>query len=357
MSSMGRSSLCIFAGERMKKVIIRGILIALIVGLVGGFFAYRWVLSDNVMDTSTGSHTLYIKSNWNYDSLATALYPILTDFTSFDAVAQKMNLPNKIIPGKYEVKDHWGNRNLIAHLRAGKTTEVNVVIIPSLKRYAILGKIAQSIETDSAELVALVNNEAYLKEIGYNAEDWPCLFRANTYRFNWATTAAGVFERFQSESNKFWIAERLQKAANLGLTTKQVIILASIVDAETMMDSELKTIAGVYLNRLQKDWPLQADPTIRFLIKEEGRQRVLNKDLEIESPYNTYINLGLPPGPILLPSNKAIDAVLDAENHDYMFFCAKSDFSGYHVFAKSIRQHNVNAAAYRRELNRRKIME
>ncbi len=340
----------------MKKtiLIILGVLLA--IGGVVAYTGYSWIMVDNVRDTEQGAHTVYVHSNWNYDSLVTELYPLLIDYESFDLVARRMNLPNKVIPGKYVFTDHLSNRQLVSKFRSGQYEEVKVVLNSSLKRYEILGRIASQLETDSVTLANLVNSDDYLKTSGYTHDDWPCLFLANTYNFNWASSATDVSDRFQTESQRFWNNKRTKKAGRLGLDPNEVIILASIVDAETIMDSEMKTIAGVYLNRLEKDWPLQADPTIRYLLPE-GRQRVLNKDLEIVSPYNTYMNTGLPPGPVLLPSNKAIDAVLDAESHDYMFFCAKSDFSGYHAFAKTSTQHNRNAAAYRRELNRRKIMK
>ena len=327
-----------------------------IIGSFTAFLAYRWVMSDNVVDAVDNEHEVFVKTGWNYDSLTTELYPLVVDFTSFNTIAQRMNLPNKVIPGKYVIKDHWSNRRLVSHLRSGSTVDVDVVLNSSIIGYDIFGRIAANLEVDSSELVERMRTEGFLDSIGFTNDNWPCLFYANTYRFNWATTVDGVFRRFKREADRFWTAERKTKAAELGLDQQDVVILASIVDAETIMDEEMKTIAGVYLNRLQKDWPLGADPTIRFLIHEEGRQRVLNRDLEIESPYNTYKNLGLPPGPILLPSTKAIDAVLNADSHDYMYFCAKADFSGYHVFAKNAAQHNRNAAAYRRELNRRNIL-
>jgi UPF0755 protein len=346
----------IFAPRQMKKTILIILGVLLLLGGVIAYTGYSWVMVDNVQNSKDGTHTIYVKSNWDYDSLVTALYPLLLDYESFDKVARRMNLPNKVIPGKYVFSDQLSNRQLISKFRSGQFQEVKVVLNSSLKRYEILGRIAESLETDSTELATLVNSEDYLKSTGYSNENWPCLFLANTYNFNWATSAEEVSLRFLKENERFWNNKRRKKAARLDLSTTDVVILASIVDAETIMDSEMKTIAGVYLNRLEKKWPLQADPTIRYLLPE-GRQRVLNKDLEIESPYNTYINTGLPPGPVLLPSNKAIDAVLDAESHDYMFFCAKADFSGYHAFAKTSSQHNRNAAAYRRELNRRKILK
>ena len=319
------------------------------------YFFYTQVYADNVIDSETGVHELYIKSSWNYDSLTTALYPILNDYNSFNRLAQRMNLPNKVIPGKYVIADSLGNRPLIQQLRSGTTQDVEVVLTGTLTRERIIPTIASYLEVDSVELQALLSNTSVLDSLGFNQENWPCLFVANTYRFNWAASAKDVVERFVKERSKFWSGERTEKAKLLGLTKNEVIILASIVDGETTKFDEMARIAGLYLNRLEMNMLLQSDPTVRYLMPESDRQRVTYADLERESPYNTYRNVGLPPGPILLPSVQAIDAVLNAENHNFIFMCAKPDFSGYHSFAKTLGQHNRNKALYTRELNRRGI--
>ena len=316
---------------------------------------YTQVYADNVTDTETGLHELYVKSSWNYDSLTTALYPILNDYNSFNRLAQRMNLPNKVIPGKYVIADSLGNRPLIQQLRSGTTQDVEVVLTGTLTRERIIPTIASYLEVDSVEFQALLSNTSVLDSLGFNQENWPCLFIANTYRFNWAASAKDVVERFVKERSKFWSGERTEKAKLLGLTKNEVIILASIVDGETTKFDEMARIAGLYLNRLEMNMLLQSDPTVRYLMPESDRQRVTYADLERESPYNTYRNVGLPPGPILLPSVQAIDAVLNAENHNFIFMCAKPDFSGYHSFAKTLGQHNRNKALYTRELNRRGI--
>ena len=316
---------------------------------------YTQVYADNVTDSETGLHELYVKSSWNYDSLTTALYPILNDYNSFNRLAQRMNLPNKVIPGKYVIADSLGNRPLIQQLRSGTTQDVEVVLTGTLTRERIIPTIASYLEVDSVELQALLSNTSVLDSLGFNQENWPCLFVANTYRFNWAASAKDVVERFVKERSKFWSGERTEKAKLLGLSKNQVIILASIVDGETTKFDEMARIAGLYLNRLEMNMLLQSDPTVRYLMPESDRQRVTYADLERESPYNTYRNVGLPPGPILLPSVQAIDAVLNAENHNFIFMCAKPDFSGYHSFAKTLGQHNRNKALYTRELNRRGI--
>lgn len=316
---------------------------------------YTQVYADNVTDTETGVHELYVKSSWNYDSLTTALLPILNDYNSFNRLAQRMNLPNKVIPGKYVIADSLGNRPLIQQLRSGTTQDVEVVLTGTLTRERIIPTIASYLEVDSVDLQALLSNTSILDSLGFNEENWPCLFVANTYRFNWAASAKDVVERFVKERSKFWSGERTEKAKLLGLTKNEVIILASIVDGETTKFDEMARIAGLYLNRLEMNMLLQSDPTVRYLMPESDRQRVTYADLERESPYNTYKNVGLPPGPILLPSVQAIDAVLNAENHNFIFMCAKPDFSGYHSFAKTLGQHNRNKALYTRELNRRGI--
>lgn len=340
----------------MRKIIGYSAIALMLIGMVVGWFGYSYIMKDNVIDSKTGTHTLFVRSNWNYDSLSSSLDSILINKSAFDIVAKKMNLPNRVIPGKYIVSDNLCNRDLISALRSGQTTDIKVVLTGSLNRAQILPKIANPLEVDSTVLIRLMDSTSILDSLGYNKENWPCLFVANTYFFNWATKGDQVIQRFVKEHNSFWNTDRKLLAEEINLTPNEVVILASIVDAETMMDTELPIIAGVYLNRLQQNWPLGADPTIRYLINEEGRQRVLYADLEVESPYNTYKNLGLPPGPILLPSTKAIDAVLNAANTEHMFFCAKPDFSGYHAFAKTNAQHERNRSAYRHALNQRGIM-
>jgi UPF0755 protein len=181
------------------------------------------------------------------------------------------------------------------------------------------------------------------------------LFIPNTYEFYWNTSADKFIERMYVEYKHFWSKSRLNKAQKIKLTPEQVIILASIVEEETIKDDEKPTVAGVYLNRLHKNIRLQADPTVRFAVGDFEIKRILNKHLKIDSPYNTYKYAGLPPGPICIPTISSIDAVLNYKKHDYLYFCAKDDFSGYHAFAKTLKQHNINATKYRKALNKNRI--
>ncbi|NNJ56581.1 MAG: endolytic transglycosylase MltG, partial [Bacteroidia bacterium] len=196
----------------------------------------------------------------------------------------------------------------------------------------------------------------WVQENGFTSENVWCIFLPDHYHFNWATPADKAITRFVDEYNKFWTEERKNKAKALNLTTKQACILASIVDGEAIHVSEMPTIAGLYLNRMSKGILLQADPTVLYVVGREGRRRVLNRDLKKEDPYNTYLNTGLPPGPIFLPDKRAIEASINPKKHDYIFMCAKPDGSFKHNFTASSAQHLRNAAAYRRSLNRQGIM-
>ncbi|MFW5793180.1 MAG: endolytic transglycosylase MltG, partial [Bacteroidota bacterium] len=220
----------------------------------------------------------------------------------------------------------------------------------------LAGFIAKRIEADSLSIINILNNDEVMKKYDLNSENASLMFIPNTYEVYWNTSAEELLNRMHSEYKKFWNEERLQKASNMNMTPQQVGVLASIVQQETNYLDEMDRIAGVYINRINMGMPLQADPTIVFAHGDFTINRVLKTHLEINSPYNTYINKGLPPGPISLPSPQAIDRVLNYEKHDYLYFCAKEDFSGYHAFAKTLQQHLINARRYQQELNYQKIL-
>jgi UPF0755 protein len=215
----------------------------------------------------------------------------------------------------------------------------------------LAGRIGDQIEADSSSIVAYLTDVTNLSHLGFNAKTIPALFLPNTYEFYWNTDAEKFVEKMKGEYDKYWNEERRNKARAIGLSPVQVSILASIVDKETNKTDEMPRIAGVYLNRLRSGWLLQADPTLVFAVGDFEMKRVLNIHKEVESPYNTYKYTGLPPGPICIPSLQSINAVLNAEKHKYYYFCAKEDFSGYHNFAKTLTEHNRNAARYQRALN------
>ncbi|NQY68796.1 MAG: endolytic transglycosylase MltG, partial [Flavobacteriales bacterium] len=217
-------------------------------------------------------------------------------------------------------------------------------------------RIGKQIEADSISILTLLKDGHYLNRINVKSESVLSIFIPNTYEFYWDTSAQDFIQRMKKEYGEFWSVSRLKKAKKVGLSKIEVSVLASIIQKETSKNDEKPRIAGVYLNRLKKGMKLQADPTLIYALKDFTIRRVLNKHKLIDSPYNTYMNAGLPPGPICLPEIASIDAVLESESHNYLFFCAKEDFSGYHSFAASYGQHLLNARRYQRELNKRKIL-
>jgi UPF0755 protein len=281
---------------------------------------------------------------------------VLKEPLSFDFLAKKMNLKSHVYPGKYVIEGNKGNRDLIRFFRSAQTSDVKVLVRAGMQLENVAAALAKDLAVDSISMLRELEGGEYINSLDFKGNQKLCLFLANTYALNWASSTDEIVKRFEKEYQKFWNNTRLQRATVLSLSPKEVATLASIVDGEVIFSSEMKRVAGVYLNRLQQDWALGADPTIKFMIKDEGRRRVLLRDLERDHPYNTYKNKGLPPGPIGLPSTKAIEAVLNAEKHNYMFFCAKADLSGYHHFSVSSREHQRFANAYHRAMDARGIM-
>ena len=219
----------------------------------------------------------------------------------------------------------------------------------------VAGKISNYLEKDSSDFASYFSRADLPEKYGFGAHDFTSMFVPETYEFFWNTSPEAFTERMKKEYDRFWEGERDRKAKALDLTRSEVVTLASIVDEETLYDAENARVAGLYVNRLEQGIALQADPTLKFALGDFSRQRILNVDKEIDSPYNTYKFKGLPPGPISIPSVSAIDGVLNFEKHNYLYMCAKADFSGNHAFASSYSQHLKNAREYQRELNKRRI--
>jgi UPF0755 protein len=240
-------------------------------------------------------------------------------------------------------------------LRAGLQEPVKVTFNNIRYLDQLAKKVSSQIEAEPDSIMKLLENKSFIEKYGFNENTIKCMFLPNTYEFWWNTDAHGFFSKMNQEYETFWNDDREKKAKNLGFTRHEVSTLASIIEEETRKESEKSRIAGVYINRLNKGIRLQADPTVKYAMGNFNIKRVVKNHLTIDSPWNTYKYAGLPPGPIRIPSIKSIDAVLNHEKHDYLYFCAKDDFSGYHVFAKTLSQHNKNARLYQRALNRRKI--
>lgn len=330
----------------MKKVIIALLLILLVAGAFVAYKAYNYAYAPNV--TAENNTYIYIPTGTDYNGLLEILKSSgnVNDMDSFEKVAGFKKLDQKVLPGKYKLENGMSNNELVNMLRSGRQTPVKVTFI-SLRTLDILaGKAAVNIEADSADIAALLKDEETAKKYGFNKQTFCSMFIPNTYEFWWNTSAEEFVQRMADEYKTFWNDDRKAKANELGLSQSQVSTLASIVESETQKNDEKARIAGVYINRLKKDWLLQADPTVVFAAGDFTIKRILNKHLEINSPYNTYKYKGLPPGPICIPSTTSIDAVLNYEHHNYMYFCAKEDFSGYHNFATTNAQHEANARRY-----------
>jgi len=345
------------SGKLVRLTIILVISILFVFALAFGYWAFRTIMSSNVTTHDGKEAVIFIHTGSTFDDVKSTLAEghYLANEGSFNWVAKQKEYPQNVRPGRYVLKNGMSNNQLVNMLRGGLQSPVNVTFNNMRDVDQLAGRIAKQIEADSASISQLFHDQEYIKEHGFNNYTIPALFLPDTYQFYWNTDAEGFATRMLQEYSKFWTDERKEQAKNLGLTPIQVSTLASIVNKETNMTDEMPRVAGVYLNRLKNNWLLQADPTLIFALNDYSIKRVLNVHKEVESPYNTYKYVGLPPGPICIPSVAAVKSVLNAEQHHYFYFCAKEDFSGYHNFAKTLAEHNRNAAKYQQALNQRGI--
>ena len=341
-----------------KKVIISFIGIILLFGVLLAHRLYSYVYQPNIKLNDKAEQFVFIPTNSVFSDVVRILSDegLLMDKNSFEWVAERKNYKFNVKAGRYFINREMNNNELVNMLRSGMQVPLRLSFHNLRTKQQLAGKIAKQLETDSLSIIQLINDSTFLDTNGLTKENVSSIFIPNTYEFYWNTSAKQFAERMLKEYNIFWNSERRKKAAEKGLTTTKTITLASIVESESYKKEERPIIARLYLNRLEKGMKLQSDPTIIFAIGDFSIRRVLTKDLKIDSPYNTYINKGLPPGPICLPSINSIDAVLNASDNNYLFMCAKEDFSGYHNFAISAKEHSRNAKKYRRALNKRKIM-
>lgn len=344
-----------------KRLFYKGIGLLLLAAIsaisVISIRTYNRIYKPNVLVADSSYKYLYIPTGSDFEDVKRIIAEnnILENTSSFIWLAEKKNYPNHVYPGRYALKHEMNNNEIVNLLRSGYQEPVNVIFNSIRSSQQLAGRISQQIEADSLSLLATFNNDSLIKEYGFKPETFTCIFIPNTYEFWWNTTAEGFVQRMYKEYQRFWNEQRLTKAKALNLTPEEVITLASIVDEETLFNNEMQRVAGVYINRLRKRMHLQADPTLKFALGDFSIKRVLTVHKKIDSPYNTYRRYGLPPGPISIPSIAAIESVLNYEDHNYLYFCAKPDFSGYHNFSKTLSQHNINARAYQQALNKEKI--
>ncbi len=341
----------------IKRIVI--LIVALGLIFMGSFslYVYKVMFKSNT-SFDEKSKDLYIKTGTSYNQLLNQIESYVLNVDDFDVLAKRKKYNVK--PGKYQIKNGMNNNEIINSLRSNNIT-VNVIYNNIVDLNDLAGKISNQIEADSISFLNSFKTE-FFKERGFDERNILSMYIPNSYNFFWNTSVEKFNKRMFEEYTKFWQKNnRVEKANKIGLTRNEVMILASIVYEESKQNIELRKIAGVYINRLNDNWKLGADPTVKFAayqLKEYKNtiiRRVLNKHLKIDSPYNTYKYYGLPPGIISMPSIQAIDAVLNYEKHNYYFFAADPSNPGYHSFAKSLSEHKRNARKFHRYLNSKGI--
>ena len=331
-------------------------LIPAIVGLVLVLALPFYFLFKSV-STQEDTYYIYIDEDDTQDSVIAKIKPIAhpTSMAGLQTLLRHADYSDHIKTGRYAIKKGEGAVTVYRHLKNGQQESLNLTIPEARTMDRLAAVLGKKLMLDSATIADALYSQEVCRKYGYDTCTIAAMFVPNTYDIYWNVSLNGLLERMQKEHDRFWNAERTTKASFHGLKPNEVATLASIIDEETANNTEKPMIAGMYLNRLREGMPLQADPTIKFALKDFGLKRIYNQLLKTDSPYNTYIHEGLPPGPIKVASIKGIDAVLNAVNHDYLYMCAKEDFSGTHNFAKTYQEHLQNAAKYTKALNEKGI--
>jgi UPF0755 protein len=322
----------------------------------GGWWFYRVYYNPNVQVANHKSDFLYVRTGTTMPELMLQLQEqkLVKDTSSFAMIARlkKFNTPK---PGRYRIRDRMSNRELVNMLRAGIQEPVTFTFNNVRTKEQLASRVGGKLEADSAKLLFLMNDPGFLSKYGMTPETVMTLFIPDSYEFYWNTSEEQFFDRMAKEYKEFWTEERKAKARAMGMSQSDVVILASIVEAEqTRFADERPSIAGLYLNRMRKGMPLQSDPTVIYALGDFSIQRVLGDDLEVESPYNTYRHTGLPPGPIRIPQAESVDAVLENMDCNYIYMCAEFG-TGHHKFTNDYDEHLKNAREYRKALDRAKI--
>lgn len=340
----------------IKKILV----IISLLGIVGlgvfSYFVYNSIFTANT-NFSSDTQEVFVPTNAEYAEVIEQLRPLVKDISSFDAIARKKGYANNLKPGRFILKKGMNNNEIVNTLRSNNQP-IAVVFNNQERIENLAGRIAMQIEADSISLLKVMQDSTFLAENNFKPETALAMYIPNQYQLYWNTSAETFRNRMLKEYQRFWNEDRMAKANKINLTPNQVYTLAAVVQKETAKVDERKRVAGVYMNRYNRGIKLDADPTVIYAVKKKNNnfdtviKRVLYKDLETDSPYNTYKYAGLPPGPIAMPDISAIDAVLNYENHDYYYFVANPENPGYHKFAKTLRQHNNNRQAYVRWINK-----
>ncbi|PAM93488.1 aminodeoxychorismate lyase [Flavobacterium sp. IR1] len=333
---------------------LKKIITIVAVAVISVLMIYGFILINKIFSANTKFEEkevfVHVPTDATYNDVKKILEPYIKNYNDFEMVAEKRSYPENVKSGRFLLKKDMNNIDLVRAMRSNVPVKLAFNNQERLENFA--GRIGSEIEADSLSLMKAIKDSTFLKANGFNEENVFAMFIPNTYEIYWNTSAVKFRDKMIKEYNNFWTQERINKAEKQGLTPVQASILASIVHKESVKRDERPRIAGVYLNRLRLGMPLQADPTVIYALKlkdndfDQVIKRVLYNDLLMKSPYNTYVNVGLPPGPIAMPDITALEAVLNPEKHDYIYFCASIDRFGYHEFASTYEQHTVNAKKY-----------
>jgi len=324
---------------------------------MAGIVAIGYFYFFTAFSTQADKQFIYIDDDDTADSVYAKLEPLTskTSLTGFRTLARHYDYASNIRTGRYAIESGTNTLNVFRTLRNGRQEPIMLTIPECRTMEQMAARLSAKLMIDSTAIAQALTDQAFCQQLGYDTCTIPAMFVPNTYEVYWNTSLEKLMQRLSNEHDKFWTPERKQKAAAIGLSLNEVCTLASIIDEETANNAEKPMIAGMYLNRLKIDMPLQADPTVKFALKDFALRRIYHTHLEVNSLYNTYKNVGLPPGPIKVASIQGIDAVLNRVSHTYLYMCAKEDFSGTHNFATSYQEHLKNAARYSKALNERGI--
>ncbi|AWG20026.1 aminodeoxychorismate lyase [Flavobacterium faecale] len=342
----------------LKKIISIAAIVVISALLIYGFVIVQQVFAKNTKFSEKEVY-VHIPTDANYETAKAIIAPYVEDMDRFEMVASKRNYPQNVKSGRFLFTNGMNSYELVKTLRSNVPVKLAFNNQERLENFA--GRISSQIEADSISLLKVIKDSVFMKENGFNEETVFAMFIPNTYEIYWDTSALKFRDKMIKEYRKFWTDERIAKAKEQGLTPVEATILASIVHKESVKKDERPRIAGVYLNRLRIGMPLQADPTVIYAVKKKDNdfdqviKRVLYKDLTMSSPYNTYINIGLPPGPIAMPDITAMDAVLSPEKNDFIYFCASTERFGYHEFAATYEEHTKNAKKYADWINKQGV--
>lgn len=341
--------------KKNKFTILFVSFLLLLVG--GGYYAYyRWSKAASFNRAGDKNARIYVYPEMTWNEVVDQIIEVTDTHHAGDLRFLLNNVAKtKPIVGSYLIEKNDKTRSLYNRLVYGYQSPINLIIQSKRLPGGIYKSLSRQLMMDSLQVAKAMNDRELLQKYGVQDSTLVYKILPNSYEVYWTITPEQLVERMVKENNAFWTTTRLEKAEALGLTPNEVIILASIVQEESNKVDEYPNIAGLYLNRLRMGMRLQSDPTIKFALQDFTLKRILHKHLRVSSPYNTYQNVGLPPSPIRIPDISAIDGVLNAKDHKYVYMCAKSDFSGYHVFAETYSEHIKNARLYTAELNKRGI--